>query len=62
MIGGQSQHDILLYLDEQLLNIDWDEDTRHLVISTLSGRADGMYAFHFLHPHIRPILDIGSDG
>lgn len=42
MIDGWSQGDILLYLDEQLLSIAWDEKTRALVKNTLGKRSDAM--------------------
>lgn len=42
-IGRQSEDDILIYLDEQLRTIDWDEESRQLVRSTLGDRAGGMY-------------------
>ncbi|KZP03687.1 hypothetical protein FIBSPDRAFT_968780 [Athelia psychrophila] len=43
MIDGESQKDILLYLDEQLRPMNWDEKTRDLVKSIVGGRADGMF-------------------
>lgn len=50
MIGGQSEDDILLYLDKQLQTIDWDEESRRLVRSTLGDRAGGMYVDDFFPP------------
>ncbi|KZP09217.1 hypothetical protein FIBSPDRAFT_242108 [Athelia psychrophila] len=43
VIDGESQKDILLYLDVRLRPINWDEETRELVKSTVGGRADGMF-------------------
>lgn len=63
MIDGKSQQDILLYLDEQLRPIHWDETTRELVKITVGGRADGMCVLvRLLHPHVSLMPDIGSDG
>lgn len=53
IIDGESQKDILLYLDEQLRPVNWDEKTRALVKSTVGGRADGMCVLvHLLHPRV----------
>lgn len=50
MIDGESQKDILLYLDVQLRHVNWDKKTRDIVKSTVGRRADGMCVVAHLSP------------
>lgn len=62
-MNSGSQKDIMLYLNEQLQSIAWDERTRHLVMTTLGGRADGMCACHYSSTYSAKLtFDLGFDG
>jgi homospermidine synthase len=48
LVKESTNHDISMYLEQQVsLLKKWDAETRDIVKSTLTERAEGMYAFFY---------------
>jgi hypothetical protein len=52
LVAETANHDITIYLERQLLKVKkWDDETRDIIRSTLTTRAEGMYAFSQIQIH-----------